>query len=57
MRNEDDGACDMMQNALLMKCDPSNTDMYIKFLTTMVQPRPEPPFGTTTRLPNPFMNY
>lgn len=33
MRDEDDGACDMMQNALVMKRDPSNTDVYIKFLT------------------------
>lgn len=34
MRDEDDGDwCEMMQNALVMKRDPSNTDVYIKFLT------------------------
>jgi len=32
MRDEDDGACEMIQNALVMKRDPSNTDVYIKFL-------------------------
>ena len=33
MKDDDDGACEMMQNALVMKRDPSNTDVYIKFLT------------------------